>query len=52
LDNSIGDFVKSPMFQNLRTADAEISVKTQADLDKIIELSAMLGSEAGKKLVN
>ena len=48
LDNSIGGFVTSPMFQNLRNVDAEVSAKAQADLDKIIELSAMLNSEAQK----
>lgn len=49
LDNSIGSFVSSSLFQNLRTVDAEVSAKAQSDLDKIIELSAMLGAETGKK---
>lgn len=52
LDNSIGNFAMSPMFQNLRTVDAAVSEKAQTDLDKIIELSATLGAEAKKKIAN
>ena len=49
LDGSIGSFVTSPMFQNLRTVDPAVSEKAQSALDKIIELSEMLGAGAGKK---
>jgi uncharacterized protein YukE len=48
LDNTIGSFVASPMFQNLRTVDDAVSAKTGLDLEKIIELSAVLGAEARK----
>jgi len=46
LDNTIGSFATSSMFQNLRTIDPAISEKTRVDLEKIIELSALLGVEA------
>jgi len=48
LDNTIGSFATSPMFQNLRTVDPAISEKTRLDLEKIIELSGLLGAEAQK----
>lgn len=48
LDNSIGDFAASPMFKNLRLIDPKVSIKTKTDLQKIIELSALLGAEAKK----
>lgn len=48
LDNTIGSFVTSPMFQNLRVIDTAVAGKTQLDLEKIIELSAILNAEAGK----
>lgn len=48
LDNAVGSFATSPMFQNLRVVDAAISAKAKTDLDKIIELSALLGAEAEK----
>ncbi len=48
LDNTIGSFATSSMFQNLRTIDAQVSVKTKSDLEKIIELSAQLDTEARK----
>lgn len=48
LDNSIGSFATSPMFQNLRTLDAAVSAKAKLDLEKIIELSATLNREAQK----
>ncbi len=49
LDNAIGSFAMSPMFQNLRVVDPEVSKKAQSDLEKIIELSANLNTVAGKK---
>ncbi len=48
LDNAIGDFVLSTMFQNLRVVDPEIAQKTQLDLANIMELSNKLSKEAGK----
>lgn len=48
LDNSIGSFVTSPMFQNLRSVDPEVSKRAKLDLEKIIELSALLNAEAQK----
>lgn len=48
LDNRIGVFATSPMFQNLRVVEAAISEKARLDLEKIIELSARLGAEARK----
>lgn len=48
LDNAIGSFATSPMFQNLRTVDATVAAKAKLDLDKIIELSASLNTEAQK----
>ena len=48
LDNSIGTFASSPMFQNLRLVDPKVSIKTKSDLQKIIELSSMLNTEAQK----
>ena len=48
LDNAVGSFATSPMFQNLRVVDAKVSEKTRLDLEKIIELSAMLDAEAQK----
>ncbi len=48
LDETIGSFTMSPMFQNLRTVDAAVSEKARLDLEKIIELSALLDAEARK----
>lgn len=52
LDNTIGVFAASPMFQNLRTVDAAVSEKARLDLEKIIELSALLDAEARKSATN
>ena len=52
LDNAVGSFATSPMFQNLRTADAATSAKASLDLEKIIELSASLNAEAEKMSKN
>ena len=48
LDKTIGSFATSPMFQNLRTPDAQVSVKAKLDLERIIELSNLLDAEAKK----
>jgi DNA uptake protein ComE-like DNA-binding protein len=48
LDNAVGSFATSPMFQNLRVVDAAVSAKAKLDLEKIIELSAVLEAEAQK----
>ncbi|MEO8073384.1 MAG: hypothetical protein ABI891_13100 [Acidobacteriota bacterium] len=48
LDNSVGSFAMSSMFQNLRLIDPKVAIKTQADLKNIIELSATLNAEAEK----
>lgn len=48
LDNSIGKFAASPMFQNLRLIDPRVSIKARMELNNIIELSAMLGAESQK----
>lgn len=48
LDNAIGSFATSPLFQNLREIDAKIAEKAREDLEKIIELSAFLEAEAKK----
>lgn len=48
LDGAIGSFATSSMFQNLRVVDPQVSAKTKLDLEKIIELSALLDFEARK----
>ena len=48
LDNTIGSFAASPMFQNLRVVDPKVSEKAKLDLEKIIQLSALLDVEARK----
>lgn len=48
LDNAIGDFVSSPMFQNLRVVDPEVAKKAQMNLANIRELSEKVSKEAGK----
>lgn len=52
LDNAIGSFATSPMFQNLRAADAAVSEKAKLDLEKIIKLSALLDAEARRTTAN
>jgi hypothetical protein len=46
LDNAIGSFATSSMFQNLRAVDPEVSEKTKLDLQRIIQLSNLLAGEA------
>lgn len=48
LDNAIGDFVSSTMFQNLRDVDPEVAKKAQLDLANVMEISNKLSKEAGK----
>ncbi len=48
LDNTIGSFATSAMFQNLRVVDPAVSEKTKLDLERIIELSGLLNAEARK----
>lgn len=48
LDNTIASFAASSMFQNLRVVDAAVSEKTRLDLERIIELSELLNTEAVK----
>lgn len=48
LDNTIGSFAASSMFQNLRAVDPTVSEKTRLDLEWIIELSGVLNTEAQK----
>lgn len=48
LDNAIGSFVSSAMFQNLRVVDPAVAQKAQLDLTNIIEISKTLSKEAGK----
>lgn len=50
LDNTIGSFAASPMFQNLRTPDPEVAGKTKIDLARIIEFSEILAAEAEKMI--
>lgn len=50
LDNLIGSFATSPMFQNLRTVDAAAAEKAKLDLDNIIKLSANLNAESQKMI--
>jgi hypothetical protein len=48
LDNAIGSFVSSAMFQNLRVVDPAVAQKAQLDLTNILEISKMLSKEAIK----
>lgn len=48
LDNAIGNFVASPMFQNLRVVDPEVAGKAQTELIKITQISELLSKEADK----
>lgn len=48
LDNAIGGFASSAMFQNLRVVDQKVADKAQSDLAQIIKISRELSKEAGK----
>lgn len=48
LDNAIGLFVVSPIFQNRQTVDSEESEKAEETLREIIRLSGELSKESAK----
>ncbi len=48
LDDTIGSFVSSKIFTNLKVIEPEVAIKTRADLLKIQSLSAKLAEEAKK----
>lgn len=48
LDNEIGNFVRSPIFKNVKVVDSKISKQAQQRLEAIIELSRKLSKEAQK----
>ena len=48
LDNAIGSFVSSPIFQNRQTIDRKISEKAEQTLREIIELSDALSKESAR----
>lgn len=48
LDNLIGSFIKSPIFQNTKIVDSKISEEAQTELKNILNLSNMLSIEAEK----
>lgn len=50
LDNTIGRFASSPMFQNLRAVDPMVSEKTKLDLERVIQLSSLIAAEAEKMM--
>lgn len=52
LDNVVGSFAASSMFQNLRLVNPKVAVKTRLDLKKITVLSADLMTEAQKSAGN
>lgn len=48
LDNAIGKFTQSAMFQNLKDVEPEVAKKAQNDLAKIVKISDKLSEAAGK----
>lgn len=48
LDNALGVFISSPIFQNTKIVDPKVSEKAQSDLKKIYKLSDALSREAAK----
>jgi hypothetical protein len=48
LDNNIGSFAKSPMFQNLKVVDPTVSEKTRITLEQIFKLSSALNQAANQ----
>lgn len=46
LDNAIGSFVTSPMFQNVKLVDAKTSESAQLELAKILFLSQLIAKNA------
>lgn len=50
LDNAVGKFTASPIFQNLRTPDPAESAKAQTELENIMKFSDLIGKKTGEKL--
>jgi hypothetical protein len=48
LDNAIGRFVSSKLFANIQVIEPEVAISTRTDLNSILHLSEMLGSEASR----
>ena len=48
LDNTIGSFVKSKIFGNIKIIEPEVAIKTRTDLLNILQLSEKLSAEAKK----
>jgi hypothetical protein len=48
LDNAIGSFISSPIFQNTKVVDRKASEIAQSNLKKILNLSCILSGEADK----
>lgn len=48
LDNAVGSFVSSTMFQNLQNVDQKVADKAQFDLAQILKISSDLSKEAAK----
>lgn len=48
LDNAIGNFTQSPMFQNSKVVNPEDSTNAQKELDAVIKISARIGNEADR----
>ena len=48
LDNAIGDFTHSPIFQNTSVVNPQDSTNAQKDLEKVIKLSARIKLEADR----
>lgn len=50
LDNALGNFVGSPIFNNLKVVDLEQSKKARLELRKIIRISQSLSEQAKKMM--
>jgi len=48
LDDSIGSFVSSKIFGNIKIIEPEVAIKTRTDLLNILKLSELLALEANK----
>lgn len=48
LDNAIGDFTQSTMFQNLKDVKPEVAKKAQLDLANVVEISNKLSETVSK----
>jgi hypothetical protein len=49
LDKTIGSFVSSPIFGNIKVIEPEVAMKTREDLINIMQLSEKLSAEAKKQ---